>query len=167
MTVVLRDGSIASIGVFVPWMPVRFFHCKLFGHHDKSCSKQVVHSVGDDSFKKKVAHAEGASRRNEEAVWVPKKVSMVHVQGKCSDERVNSVVGDVSVTDDNVKASLRTSGAGNDDSGQAVEHVARQPREATKAAARIFQDLKAKKQNKDGAKKHNKGFGCYGSLLYQ
>ncbi|KAL4387636.1 hypothetical protein GQ457_09G011580 [Hibiscus cannabinus] len=70
MNVVLRDGSIASIG-------------------------------------KKVAHAEGASRRNEEIIWVPKKISMVHVQGKCSNEMVNSVVGDVSVTDDSVKGRLR------------------------------------------------------------
>ncbi|KAK8693234.1 hypothetical protein V6N13_070827 [Hibiscus sabdariffa] len=163
VNVVLRDGSIASIGVFVPWMLV--------------------------SFKKKVALAEGTSRMNGEVVWVPKKISLVHVQGKCSDEGVNIVAGDVSVIDDSVngksviagssnrfvvlvdvdhaqvsstshvvgEASVRVSMAENDASGQAAEHVTRQPREAAKAVARIVQDFKAKKQNKGGARKHNKG----------
>ncbi|KAK9036166.1 hypothetical protein V6N11_078178 [Hibiscus sabdariffa] len=150
---------------------------------------EVVHSVGDDSFKKKVALAEGTSRMNGEVVWVPKKISLVHVQGKCSDEGVNIVAGDVSVIDDSVngksviagssnrfvvlvdvdhaqvsstshvvgEASVRVSMAENDASGQAAEHVTRQPREAAKAVARIVQDFKAKKQNKGGARKHNKG----------
>ncbi|KAK8978629.1 hypothetical protein V6N11_055615 [Hibiscus sabdariffa] len=114
---------------------------------------------------------------------------MVHVQGKCSDERVNTVTNDVSVTNDSVKgksvivgssnrfavlvdmdptqisstshvageASVETSGAGNDVLGQVAERVARQPREAAKAMARIVQDLKAQKQNKGGARKQNKG----------
>ncbi|KAK9024243.1 hypothetical protein V6N11_004416 [Hibiscus sabdariffa] len=118
---------------------------------------------------------------------MPKKV--VHVQGKCSDEKVSTVVGDVSIIDDSVKgkfviagssnrftllaevdpaqitsighvvreASVRVSGADSDVSGQAVGQVARQPREAAKAVARIVQDLKAKKQSKGGARKQKKG----------
>ncbi|KAK8661471.1 hypothetical protein V6N13_091073 [Hibiscus sabdariffa] len=42
VNVELKDGSMASIRVEVPWMPSRCFHCKIFGHHNRVCPQQPV-----------------------------------------------------------------------------------------------------------------------------
>ncbi|KAK8486982.1 hypothetical protein V6N12_007929 [Hibiscus sabdariffa] len=35
----LRDGTYASVGVEVPWLPVKCPNCAVFGHNERNCAK--------------------------------------------------------------------------------------------------------------------------------
>ncbi|KAK9008647.1 hypothetical protein V6N11_075534 [Hibiscus sabdariffa] len=45
--VVLQDGSIALVYVTVPWIPPSCSHCKVFGHHIKTCFAVDKPGTGD------------------------------------------------------------------------------------------------------------------------
>ncbi|KAK8573931.1 hypothetical protein V6N13_096862 [Hibiscus sabdariffa] len=61
--VVLQDGSIALVYATVPWIPPSCSHCKVFGHHIKTCFAVDKSGTGDKQPAK---------------VWKPKvKVSSV------------------------------------------------------------------------------------------
>ena len=58
----LRDGSLASILVEVPWRPMKCLACNIFGHSNKDClqkpkviktwvPKQSIEKILDDSAK--------------------------------------------------------------------------------------------------------------------
>ncbi|KAK8706858.1 hypothetical protein V6N13_057933 [Hibiscus sabdariffa] len=178
VSVQLRDGSIASIGVFVPWMPCRCFHCKTFGHYDKTCPKQVNNDV-DVGVRKKLDHAVGNLKKHGEAIWVPKKLMLSPSKGEGVVEKVSTVGAKSVVVEGIAKGKAVIVGSSNrfevlvgmdsqDDStsqvvgevamevplegqgalGQILEQPSRQPREAAKAVAKNVQGLKAKKKAK-------------------
>ncbi|KAK8685730.1 hypothetical protein V6N13_124766 [Hibiscus sabdariffa] len=135
LSVQLRDGSIASIGVFVLWMPCRCFHCKTFAHYDKMCPKQVNNDV-DVGDRKKLDPTVGNLKKHGETIWVPKKLMLSLPKGEGVVEKVaREVVAEVP---------LEGQGA----IGQILEQPSRQPREAAKAVAKIVKGLKAKKKAK-------------------
>ncbi|XP_039056026.1 uncharacterized protein LOC120198847 [Hibiscus syriacus] len=56
--VALKDGSIAKIRVYVPWLPKVCSHCKIFGHFSSACSENhKVPLKGKDTqiWRRKVA----------------------------------------------------------------------------------------------------------------
>ena len=84
MEVQLRDGSLVSIHVEVPWKPMRCLQCNIFGHGDKTCPRKVqtvkawvptAKKIEDPTVKDKVEmQPQAASSQGSEAgSWLEKK----------------------------------------------------------------------------------------------
>ncbi|KAK8695161.1 hypothetical protein V6N13_000334 [Hibiscus sabdariffa] len=115
------------------------FHCKTFGHYDKTCPKQVNNDV-DVGIRKKLDLAVGNLKKHGEVIWVPKKLMLSPSKGMDPQDASTSQVAEDVVMDVPLE--------GQDALGQILEQPSRQPREAAKAVAKIVQGLKAKKKAK-------------------
>ncbi|KAJ8759784.1 hypothetical protein K2173_009885 [Erythroxylum novogranatense] len=60
--VILRNGSVCSVWVEIPWLPLKCAQCKTFGHDEKGCSK----------------------KKTETQVWVPKVAEPVMAESGSS-----------------------------------------------------------------------------------
>ncbi|KAK8507767.1 hypothetical protein V6N12_074332 [Hibiscus sabdariffa] len=158
--------------------PLGCFHCKTFGHYDKTCPKEVNNDV-DVGVRKKLDLAVGNLKKHGEAIWVPKKLMLSPSKGKGVVEKVFAIGAKSVVVEGTAKGKSVIAGSSNrfevlvgmdpqdastsqvaedvmmevplegqDALGQILEQPSRQPREAAKAVAKIVQGLKAKKKAK-------------------
>ncbi|KAJ8752286.1 hypothetical protein K2173_003922 [Erythroxylum novogranatense] len=159
--VILRNGSMCSVWVEIPWLPLKCAQCKTFGHDEKGCSKKKTET---QVWVPKVAEpvmAESGSSSSLPVVLAEHMLPVVEpIVQRLEDALVDSVVSAIKIMDAKVgRGSILAKGravintnrfdaiAGSD--MDVIEAAAKSPkkiRAAAVGAAELLKELHKKKK---------------------